>query len=711
MEVRGTNRPRGMGVRAWTLTVLLALTGTLLAMNTEVVYADDLPSLASAPSLEFPTVPAEHRHVRALLENALRYIAPPGAIVDEASGYVVEGWNDDPQSGLNLRSFTQLTAIGEWMELLGNIAANYVNTPYCSRQQALDRLAQVVQSLKTDQQDPALSHRGLLGNFLALSDGRRLGPLCGDVEKTSFISTFGEAKGQAVWEALELVGWITPRSNGRVAAVCRGARYGTAYFDGPLSVFNDDTTKTQIMEILDQRVAMVVFGDNANLTTSVGKAIGALLAPAVKDDPLAARLRQEMDEFLEIQREGYAHLYDGSVGLFSFGWDNTHGRFSGWEDGQGSWLRGHMDYLVNEFRGPTTFVVLRYGLPMTAVSNLGFKIKPYRLASGEDAYVLAPWEGSAFQALGLGLAMSELEHPVWRKILKNTVAVEIDYARRNQLPGFLSESYTGDGTLYTGDVGIPDIAVTAMPRLTHAASLYTLGIAYMVSPAEVEMFLAANWPTISKMLTDHGPWEGFHRVRGEPVYVQTSAHTLSLVLGLLGTGSENMRRYLDSRGLGERLREIHGSGQPIDLLADDTEVFAWDEAGTPITTKREPDGFHVHGEPIQRLDVAFVPRSSQGADLRGGTLTLRYRSTQAFDRATIAFKPTGTGPASAPKIADEVITSLADTGGHEQQISIPLPATPGLASIKEVVLTCRPANAHTTADVSFTHASFAPDRP
>ena len=155
-------------------------------------------------------------------------------------------------------------------------------------------------------------------------------------------------------------------------------------------------------------------------------------------------------------------------------------------------------------------------------------------------------------------------------MLKNAVDVEIDYSLRHQLPGFLSESYTGEGARYTGDVGIPDIAVTTMPRITCSASLYSLGVAYMIAPDQVERFLAANWPTISKLLTDHGPWEGFNLAKQEVIDVQTSAHTLSLILGLLGTGPENMNRYLEAKGLRTRLAEIYGPGSRVDFLSRET---------------------------------------------------------------------------------------------------------------------------------------------
>src|SRR5207253_6672340 len=127
--------------------------------------------------------------------------------------------------------------------------------------------------------------------------------------------------------------------------------------------------------------------------------IGALLSPGIRDRPGVAELRRELEEFLDGQREGYLRLYDAKAGQFYFGWDATKDRLFGWEDQQGRWTTGHVDYLVNEFRGPATFIVLRFGLPLDAIRNLGFKIKPYPMRDGREVYVLAPWEGSAFQAL------------------------------------------------------------------------------------------------------------------------------------------------------------------------------------------------------------------------------------------------------------------------------------------------------------------------
>ncbi len=580
---------------------------------------------AELQPFHFPTVPAEHRHVRELLENALRYTAPENRMIDPISGYPVEGWNHDPKRGLFLRSFTQLTAIGQWMELLANVVAGHADAPFLSREQALEQLTHMVKSLCDDQHDSRLSADGLLGNFLDLATGKRLGPLASDVDKKKFLDGFGPEKGEAIWKALQQKGWLASRNQDREAAIQRVAQYGYDYFDGPLAPYADEPTRQKILAILDQRVVMIVLGDNANLSASVAKTIGALLLPDIRDKPGIAAHRRALEQFLDDQQAGYTRLYDAKAGLLNFGWDATRDRLFGWEDLQGKWTTGRMDYMVNEFRAPATFVVLRYGLPVDAIKNLGFKLKPYRMQDGRDLFALAPWEGSAFQAMGLGVWLGELERPSWRTLLDNVVAIEIDYASRNHLPGFLSESYTGVATQYTGTVGIAEITVAPKPRISDAASLYALGAAYTIAPERVEQFLAANWPTVSQMLTDHGPWEGYNVTRHEVIPFQTTAHTLALILGLLGTGSDHMTRYLDSRGLSGRRAEVFAAGEQVDLLSDATQVFAWTDKESSQQSRREKKAFLVKSERVKFVGIALVATGPQGLNLSGGRLRIGYR--------------------------------------------------------------------------------------
>jgi hypothetical protein len=657
------------------------------------------------PRCQFPTVAADHLHVRALLDNAVRYIAPESRTTDPLSGYPVEGWNDEPEKQLSLRSFTQLTAIGEWIEILANVIAGHVETPDLDREQALSHLNLAIGTLRCDQKDPALAARGLLVNFMDLASGKRLAPLAHDIEKSAFQSGFDAEKGEAIWQALQSKGWLVPRGNGKEADIRRSAEYGSECFDGPLMPFADDATKQKIMQILDRRVVTVVFGDNANLSISMARAIGAILHPKFKDDLRLEKIRKEMECFLDDQQEGYAHLYDVQARKFSFGWDATRNRFLGWQDDKGNFCKGYMDYLVNEFRGPTSFVVLRFGLPVDALKNLGFKIKPYRGRGADDAYVLAPWDGSAFQSFGLGLCMGELEDPSWKRLLENVVDVQIDYAARYQLPGFLSESYTGHGAQYTGEVGIPDIAVTTAPRITHAASLYTLGIAYMIAPEKIERFLARNWPAISRLLTDHGPWEGYNLAKQEAISVQTSAHTFSLILGLLGTGPENMRRYLESINLHVPLAEIAKPGGDFDFLKNDTQVFAWGDKQAEVKSTRDQQGFHVKSDRLDQMGIAFVPSQPSGVNLSGGILSIAYRSSEPIDRVAICFKPATNGSIPTATIPNELFTRFVPTNGQQAEIHAPLPATPALAGIKEVVIT---ADQPGGVNLTITRLAFKP---
>ncbi len=657
----------------------------------------------------FPTIPPGHARARDLLDNAMRYASPSNKMVDPVSGYPFEGWNQDPKQGLYLRSFTQLTAIGQWMELLATVAAGYADTTHLSRGQAMIELAQLVKTLRADQGDPRLAAKGLLGNFLDLATGKRLGPLSSNVDKSKFLETFGTTKGEALWKALKEAGWISPRLDNLEADITRGAKYGYEHFEGPLAPFKDEATRQKVMALLDGRVVMLIFGDNSNLSASVAKTIGALLAPQVKDKPEAVAIRDQLEGFLEAQVQGYARLYDEKSGLFYFGWDATRDRLFGWDDLQGKRVIGHMDYLVNEFRGPSTFIAARFGLPVDAIKNLGFKMKPYRMKDGRDVYTLAPWEGSAFQALGLGLSLGEAHRPGWRSLLKNVVDIEVDFAQGKGLPGFLSESYTGDGAQYTGSVGIAEITVSPRPRITDAASLYTLGVAYSVAPVEVEQFLEGQWPIISTLLTDHGPWEGYNVARREPIKFQTTAHTLALILGLIGQGSDNMRRYLESKHLTSKLDEFFEVGPGLDVLAS-SPAFAWTAKGSTLASGKEGTAFHVKGDQLSLFGIAFVPSNPEGVNLSGGMLTFRYRSGQALDPVTIEFKPAKPSTDDSGLISRAITVRIEATGPVEKEVRVPLPATPGLARIKEVVIYHEPPTKG-SVDLTVTHLSVTPIGP
>ncbi len=670
-----------------TFILALGLTGCASFRPTE-------PARAS-----FPTVPARHTHARALLANCFQYVTADNGVFDPASGFPVEGWNNDPGLTLHLREFTQLTAIGEWVELLSVVIAGQADTPQLSRKRAEAELTRVVKSLRDIQINPRLSDRGLLVNFLAFLPEKQDAPLAGDVTFLQFTDSFGQEKGKAIWDALRAQNWIEFRNQGKRGEIRRGSHYGTSQFKGELAPFDNEADRHAILEILDQRVVTIIFGDNANLSSSIGKAIGMLQHPDLRSRADLLALRQDMESFLDAQRKGYEHLYDVSAGRFYFGWDATRKHRVGWDDEP-----AHNDYLINEFRGPTQFVILRFGFPSTILGQMGSVLKFYTLRTGTEIPVTAAWDGSLFQILGLGLMMDELRTPSWKTLLSNAVLAAVDYSDRHSHPGFLSEAYTGNGAQYTGRLGIPELAVTDIKRITTSPSLYTLGVAYLLEPDLIEAFLARHWQALSsQLLTEHGPWEGLDMASGKPIRFQTSAHTLSLALGLLGTGPDAMRRYLDSRNLLPRLDEWNKRGQSQDLLASANSVFAWSAGGT-IQARRSTGEFHFEGLTVDQPCVAVVSGVKNGFNLSNGKLVLRYRSKQTLPDVTLQFKPQG----APPPIMNQAKLSLPATGDAIREVALILPASPGFSVIQELVFNVNVNDPPGPVNLTFTALRFEP---
>lgn len=645
--------------------------------------------------------------MRQLVENALGYIRPGQGLFDEVSGYPREGWNDG--DGLSLRGFTQLTTIGEWTEVLAHVAAGFADQSYLTRADALKELDKVSHSLVEDQADPLLGDHGLLCNFIGFEKGRRISPLGADVYKKDFISAYGEKEGEAVWRALEKAGWVKPLASDEQGEIIRGPGYGygQAGFRGALTPYASHDGQIKLMTLMDRRVVQIVFGDNANLSASVGKTIGMLLEPGIRNDPVAMVIRERLELFLDRQQAGYRNLYDAQRGLFRFGWNATHGNFVGWADESGVWQAAHADYFVNEFRGPMAFVVVRFGFPETPLRDQAFKVKSRMVDGGRELFTLAPWEGSAFQILGLSLFMGERQELAWRKSLENAVRINLNYSRVHGLPGFLSESYSGNGHEYSGKIGIPDLAVVRDPRITNAPSLYTLGVAYSLLPDEVERFLQHNWAIVSSLFTEHGPWEGFHTGTRQPIRCQTAVHVMSLILGAIGKGDEAMHRYLAQRGLVDALLGIYPAGKPADLLARSVRTVEWSPDGSAMTLERGRRGFRMSGDKVRKAAVTWLfDRPGEELALSGGEWRLRYRNRGAAIRAVISLERQ---VAEGRWASQEIFVNLHHTGlWSSREVEIPLPATPGLLGIRKVTVLLGSDHQVQDVDVTLKSMTFTP---
>ena len=80
----------------------------------------------------------------------------------------------------------------------------------------------------------------------------------------------------------------------------------------------------------------------------------------------------------------------------------------------------------------------------------------------------------------------------------------------------------------------------------------------------------------------------------------------------------------------------------------------------------------------------------------------------ALDRVVICFKPVAGAAAPRGPIPNELFTRFAATGSRQEEICVPLPATPALSAVKEVVLVSEQKG---PIDLAITHLTFTPNQP
>lgn len=308
-----------------------------------------------------------------------------------------------------------------------------------------------------------------------------------------------------------------------------------------IEIPNGGSTRRRAAGIYGQQVA---FGDNANLAASIGAAIGAL--STITGNGLVTSYIQRFETFLDRMAVGFNYLYDTAQGMFRTGWSTA----------TGDWVPGHLDRFGSEFRSGVLFVTLRYAIEDRAYQNLQIVLKDYVTADGRRLTTIAPYDGGAFQALWPILTMPETSNPGLLANLQNFVDIALDYSAQNNLPGFLSASYSAPG-VYDGSSGIPQIAENPAPRNTTMASLYTLGAAFMIRPTETLEFLRRIFAQHPDLVTQNGIWEGINTATGTVVFEKVAANTLTFLLGLAGKGPDHMTRYLTNKGFKARMDSLY----------------------------------------------------------------------------------------------------------------------------------------------------------
>lgn len=141
--------------------------------------------------------------------------------------------------------------------------------------------------------------------------------------------------------------------------------------------------------------------------------------------------------------------------------------------------------------------------------------------------------------------------------------------------------------------------------------------------------------------------------RDEIIPYQTTVHTLSLILGGIGSAQENMRRYLEYKNLSGVLEKLYEPGDRINFTS---------------------------------IGNRFTVPGDRTISLSNGTMVLRYRSHGNMSDAQISFKRAKDDPLPKLDIPVEVFIRLKPTKGKEEELEIVLPATPALKGIMEISL-------------------------
>ena len=74
----------------------------------------------------------------------------------------------------------------------------------------------------------------------------------------------------------------------------------------------------------------------------------------------------------------------------------------------------------------------------------------------------------------------------------------------------------------------------------------------------------------------------------------------------------------------------------------------------------------------------------------------------------ICFKPAPGGALPPRAIPNELFTRFAATGGRQEEVCVPLPTTPALSAVKEVVIVSEQKG---PIDLAITRLTFTPNHP
>ncbi len=290
--------------------------------------------------------------------------------------------------------------------------------------------------------------------------------------------------------------------------------------------------------------------DNANLTHHLAVLLG-LLEKGNLQRTLAASIYQKAKTFIDAEGQGYLAFVDPVFGVFRGVYRTDWGTFDGYADRFGSEVRATLPFLIEY-----------YGVPSSVLTNLIRSVSAYPTLQGRTIEMFSAFDGGAFQYFWPLLLAPEESLPQISGSLQNALLAFSDLMLRKGLAGFLSASSLPEGG-YSAKLGINFLKETPDLLDETVASVYALASAYRLNPSWVIERIRSveqSFPALS------GPL-GFYdamRLGGSVSQNYYAIDQGALLLGLLGTGADDFRSFMEKRNKWSAYTS-HYSSLPFDI--------------------------------------------------------------------------------------------------------------------------------------------------
>ena len=138
------------------------------------------------------------------------------------------------------------------------------------------------------------------------------------------------------------------------------------------------------------------------------------------------------------------------------------------------------------------------------------------------------------------------------------------------------------------------------------------------------------------------------------------------------------------------------------------KLVSWTAAGDQLIPQRDKDSFQIRGEQVRTGGITVEVPQKKGVSLSNGILKIRYCAADPIERAVITLKRASDLPIKPMVYENEIYTRFDVAMGHENTIEIPMPGTPGLENIKELILVYGSVDVVAPIDLTITGFEFVP---